>query len=96
MTRTFCKRSSKWPTFKRRVYISCLAKSLTKAEGNHHADFSIGIQKMVLLSYLNLSSYLKGNKHVIIQEKRFKKHKFFVAISNANANEEIVPTRKAH
>ena len=65
-----------------------------KAEGtllssdNHYADFSVGIQDMVLLSYLNLLSYLIGNKHVIIQEIRFKKY------NSIRANEQTILTHK--
>ena len=76
----------------------CIAQAFQnlwlKAEGtllsreNHYADFSVGIQDMVLLSYLNLLSYLIGNKHVIIQEIRFKKH------NSIRANEQTILTHK--
>ena len=60
---------------------------------SYHADLWMGRQDMVLLSYLNILSYLnlflylKGNKHVVIQEKRFMKQDFVRVLSNANPNE---------
>ena len=41
-----------------------------------------------------LLSKLKGNKHAVIKEMRFKKQDIVRAISNANANERPVPTSK--
>ena len=84
------------------MYIALALQNLwLEAEGtlssyNRHADFSMGRQDMVLLSYLHLLSYLKGNKHLAIQEKRFMNQDFVRAISNANTNERTVPTRRTN
>ena len=53
---------------------------------SYHANLSMSRQDVVQLSYL------KRNKHVVVQEKGFLKQDFVSAISNANANERTVPS----